>query len=86
MQQAGALAGCLKPHQATGSGIAIEGDAPADPSLEHSVENLGLGPSDEGPDPVALRRMGRRLDPGVHSSCAPNSVKLMSAAVFTGSP
>jgi hypothetical protein len=76
MQQAGALAGCLKPQQGPGSGIAIKGDAPADPALEHSVENLDLGhgPSDEGPDPVAVRRKGRQLDPGGHSSCAPNSV------------
>jgi hypothetical protein len=39
-QQAAALAVCLEPHQGAGSGIAIEGEAPADPALEHSVENL----------------------------------------------
>lgn len=66
MQQPASLAGCLKPHQGTGSGIAIEGDAPADPALEHSVENLDLGHGHNGggPDPEAVPRKGRRRDLG----------------------
>ena len=87
MQQAGSLAGCLKPHQGTGSGIVIMGDAPADPSLEHIVENLDLGHGHNGggPAPEAAPRKGWRRDPGVHTSCPPNIVKLVSAAVFSGS-
>jgi hypothetical protein len=66
MQQAGALAGCLKPHQGTGSGIAIEGDAPRNPALEHGVKNrdFGHGHNGGGPDPEAAPRKGRRRDPG----------------------
>jgi len=58
MQQPAALAGFLKPHQGTGSGIAIESDAPADPALEHIVENLdfGHGHNGGGPEPEAVPR------------------------------
>ena len=87
MQQPTSLAGFLEPHQGTGSGIAIEGDAPADPALEHIVENLDLGHGHNGggPAPEAAPRKGWRRDPGVHTSCPPNIVKLVSAAVFSGS-
>jgi hypothetical protein len=40
----------------------MEGDAPADPALEHIVENLDLGHghNGEGPDPVVAPRKGWR--------------------------
>jgi hypothetical protein len=70
MQQPATLAGFLEPHQGTGSGIAIMGDAPADPALEHIVENLDLGHGHKGggPAPEAAPRKGWRRDPGVHTS------------------
>jgi len=60
MQQPASLAGFLKPHQGAGSGIAIESDAPADPALEHIVENLDLchGHNGGGPGPEAVPRKG----------------------------
>jgi hypothetical protein len=88
MQQPASLAGFLEPHQGTGSGIAIESDSPANRALEHIVNNLDLGHGLNGgrPAPEAAPRKGWRRDPGVHTSCPLNIVKLVSAAVFTGSP
>jgi hypothetical protein len=70
MQQPTSLAGFLEPHQGTGSGSAIMDEAPADPALEHIVENLDLGHGHKGggPDPEAAPRKGWRRDPGVHTS------------------
>ena len=58
MQQPPALAAFLKAHQAPLIGAGMEGDAPADPALEHIVENLGHGRSGGGPDPEAAPRKG----------------------------
>ena len=60
MQQPPALAAFLKAHQAPLIGAGMEGDAPADPALEHIVKNLDLGHghNGEGPDPKAAPRKG----------------------------
>jgi hypothetical protein len=47
--------------------------------------DLGYGHNGGGPAPEAAPRKGWRRDPGVHTSCPPNIVKLVSAAVFSGS-
>jgi len=60
MQQPPALAAFLKAHHRPLIGAGMEGDAPADPALEHIVENLGLGHGHNGggPDPEAAPRKG----------------------------
>ncbi|MFZ0407267.1 MAG: hypothetical protein WAM11_04045 [Cyanobium sp.] len=60
MQQPPAFAAFLKVHQAPLIGAGMEGDAPADPALEHIVENLDLGHGHNGggPDPKAVPRKG----------------------------
>jgi hypothetical protein len=47
-------------HQGALIGAGMEGDAPADPALEHIVENLDLGHGHNGggPDPDAVPRKG----------------------------
>ena len=47
-------------HQGALIGAGMEGDAPADPALEHIVENLDLGHGHNGggPDPEAAPRKG----------------------------
>jgi hypothetical protein len=54
IQKPAAFAAFLKAHQGALIGAGMEGDAPADPALEHIVANLDLGHghNGEGPDPV----------------------------------
>jgi len=53
IQQPPALAAFLKARQAPLIGAGLEGDAPANPAMEHIVENLNLGHGHNGggPDP-----------------------------------
>jgi hypothetical protein len=62
MQKPAALADFLKAHQAGLIGRGMESDAPADPVLEHFMENLNLGHGHNGggPDPEAVPRKGWR--------------------------
>jgi hypothetical protein len=55
-----ALAAFLKVHQCRLTGAGMEGDVPADPALEHIVENLELdhGQNGGGPNPEAAPRKG----------------------------
>jgi len=58
MEKPSSLAAFLKAHQAALIGEGMEGDAPANPALEHILENLDLshGLNGEGPDPEAATR------------------------------
>jgi len=58
VQNPAAFAAFFKAHQGALIGADKEGDAPADPALEHIVENLDLGHNGEGPAPEAAPRKG----------------------------
>ena len=61
-------------------GAGMEGDAPADPALEHIVENLDLGHGHNGggPDPEAAPRKGWQGPDGTYQRCCPLEVPALS--------
>ena len=71
-----ALAAFLEANQGPLIGAGMEGDAPANPPLEHIVENLdvGHGHNGGGPDPEAVPRKGWPGPFAIRSPRQPNPV------------